>query len=288
VNHIALIVSDVGRSSAFYSDVLGFQQVRRPNFDRHGAWFTMGNLELHLIKGTPSVPDTDSLIVGHISVETDRPDLLFQRLKENNVKYQMNVSVPDASSNGDRDGSGYESFDVEDMKKGAVVQYFVQDPDGYYFELCNCDILTPFCFGTTDTRDEEVYEAPKLSMQTLSSVVTKCKQLVNKTRGNIAAKNVLLENQLSSSTPVEEACVDKLSNLMSRKGIWGDKIQGYSEEDMVDALKTSGNDVPLALLILEDKYGSDLYFVPPAFVTMDGARYQPEPQTIPVLADRSI
>jgi hypothetical protein len=69
VNHIAIIVSDVGRSAAFYSDVLGLQQVRRPNFDRHGAWFTMGNIELHLIKGNPLVHSGDDLIVGHISLE---------------------------------------------------------------------------------------------------------------------------------------------------------------------------------------------------------------------------
>ena len=56
VNHIAFIVSDVGRSSVFYSDVLGLQQVKRPNFDRHGAWFTGGNIEIHLILGNPVAP----------------------------------------------------------------------------------------------------------------------------------------------------------------------------------------------------------------------------------------
>ena len=34
VNHIAIVVSDVGRSVAFYSDVIGMKQVMRPNFDR--------------------------------------------------------------------------------------------------------------------------------------------------------------------------------------------------------------------------------------------------------------
>ena len=34
VNHIAIVVSDVGRSLAFYSDVIGMKQVMRPNFDR--------------------------------------------------------------------------------------------------------------------------------------------------------------------------------------------------------------------------------------------------------------
>ena len=70
VNHIALIVSDVGKSTTFYSKVLGLPQIKRPNFDRHGAWFTFGNVELHLIKGNPVVHDGNNLIVGHISVES--------------------------------------------------------------------------------------------------------------------------------------------------------------------------------------------------------------------------
>merc|ERR1712137_134702 len=70
MNHIAIIVSDIGRSTDLYANVIGFQQVRRPDFDRHGAWFTMGNCELHLIKGKPIVHTGDDLIVGHISLET--------------------------------------------------------------------------------------------------------------------------------------------------------------------------------------------------------------------------
>ena len=34
VNHIALVVSDVGRSLQFYTDVVGLKQILRPNFDR--------------------------------------------------------------------------------------------------------------------------------------------------------------------------------------------------------------------------------------------------------------
>ena len=37
VNHIALVVSDVGTSLSFYTDVVGFQHVMRPNFDRYAA-----------------------------------------------------------------------------------------------------------------------------------------------------------------------------------------------------------------------------------------------------------
>ncbi len=34
VNHVAIVVSDVGRSLSFYTDVVGMKQVIRPNFDR--------------------------------------------------------------------------------------------------------------------------------------------------------------------------------------------------------------------------------------------------------------
>ena len=34
VNHIALVVRDIGRSLHFYSDIIGMRQVIRPDFDR--------------------------------------------------------------------------------------------------------------------------------------------------------------------------------------------------------------------------------------------------------------
>ena len=47
------------------------QQIKRPNFDRHGAWLTMGNTELHLVLGVPIVPSGKDVIVSHISLESD-------------------------------------------------------------------------------------------------------------------------------------------------------------------------------------------------------------------------
>ena len=135
-NHIALTVSDVGKSLWFYSDILGLQQIRRPNFDRHGAWLTMGNIELHLILGNPVVPSGKDLIVGHISLETSNIKEVLRQLKKMNIPFQTNVSVPKA-----------------DEKEGIVTQFFLRDPDGYYVEICNCDILTDFCLGSEKVRN---------------------------------------------------------------------------------------------------------------------------------------
>ena len=143
VNHIAITVSDVGRSLAFYTDILGLQQIRRPNFDRHGAWLTMGNLELHLIKGVPTVHEGDDLIVGHISFESENMASVLERLKALHIPFKQNISVPDPEK------SRASIFEGTSTKQTDVVQFFVTDPDGYYIEICNCDILTDFCLGIT-------------------------------------------------------------------------------------------------------------------------------------------
>lgn len=143
VNHIAIIVSDVGRSAAFYTNVMGFQQIRRPNFDRHGAWFTMGNIELHLIKGVPAVHSGEDLIVGHISFETPHIANVPKILKSMGVPFRQNVSVPKGKDAGQGTNASADSEMI-------VEQYFVRDPDGYWVEICNCDVLTDYCLDRID------------------------------------------------------------------------------------------------------------------------------------------
>jgi len=148
VNHIAILVSDVGKSATFYSKVLGLPQIKRPNFDRHGAWFTFGNVELHLIKGNPLVHDGTNLIVGHISVETDETDKVREVLDRLEIPYEQNVSVPSAEKK--LDVSRTIESDTKKMAMGAITQFFFRDPDGYYIEVCNCHVLTKFCFSESD------------------------------------------------------------------------------------------------------------------------------------------
>jgi len=129
VNHVAIVVSDIGRSVAFYSGVLGMKQILRPDFDRHGAWFTLGNVDLHLIHGRPAVHLDGDLIVGHIALNCgDDYDVrqLMSRLRKLGVPYRENISVPNPAT------------------KKQVVQAFVKDPDGHYLEFCSCESLEEF------------------------------------------------------------------------------------------------------------------------------------------------
>jgi catechol 2,3-dioxygenase-like lactoylglutathione lyase family enzyme len=130
-SHMAITCTDIGVSAAFYSDVLGLPQIERPNFDRFGAWFTCGNIELHLIKGQAFVPSGEDLIVPHLAIETDDVDACMKKLDEMDppIEYQTNVSV------------------VTDDERGIVKQIFVRDPDGYYIEIGISHVLTKFCLG---------------------------------------------------------------------------------------------------------------------------------------------
>ena len=98
-NHIAITVSNVGYSLWFYSNVLGFQQIRRPKLDRLGAWLTMGKIELHLILGKPVVQFREDSIGSHISVDTKDIKEISRRLKEMEIPFETIISVPKANEN---------------------------------------------------------------------------------------------------------------------------------------------------------------------------------------------
>jgi glyoxylase I family protein len=49
IHHVSLPATDLERSKAFYREVLGLQEIPRPPFDFPGAWYQLGDRQLHLI-----------------------------------------------------------------------------------------------------------------------------------------------------------------------------------------------------------------------------------------------
>lgn len=288
-NHIAIIVSDVGRSARFYSDIMGFQQLRRPNFDKHGAWFTMGNVELHLIKGKPLVHSGDDLIVSHISIETFEIGRVPGMLKKLGVPFRQNVSVPKGE-----DG-GMDGTNTSNKNDKIVRQYFFRDPDGYYLEVCNCHLLTSYCLGEDadlEGYDESVkplsLENAALSIHLMqkwaamgrSSVQHRHSALdeVKKTDGSIAAIVGIL-----GCTPA--ASVDDIlwENYKERRSVYGDICQNESDESLKEILILTGNvgEHAETTMHLKAAYSGARVFQPPAFYEEGEVLTKPAPFMVP-------
>jgi catechol 2,3-dioxygenase-like lactoylglutathione lyase family enzyme len=123
LQHCGLIVADLERSRAFYGGALGLEEVPRPhNFRFAGAWFQIGEDQLHLLvandtTGSAGAHDPGpSVRVGlatHIALEVDDLAAACARLDEHEVAL---VGGPMPR------GDGYD-------------QVFMLDPDGYVIEL---------------------------------------------------------------------------------------------------------------------------------------------------------
>ena len=266
-NHIAITVSDVGRSISFYVDVLGLQQIRRPEFDRHGAWLTMGNIELHLIKGIPSLPPVDNLQVNHISFETHNIDQVLCKLRQFNIRYRQNLAITKSKTD----------VNVGKRQKPGIIQYFITDPDGYYLEICNCDVLTDFCLNwKEDSPDLDYHEG--VAVWRAFDVVqafSHWKQLAQKQSQNDL--DVLLRNK-PRSTKVN---AKKFLNLCQRRSIYGDVMQGFTDQEIREALLRTRNCVPLAVRLLTEQRAGQRFFQPPSFIE-DGKLTQPQAFTFAI------
>ncbi|CAI9085909.1 lactoylglutathione lyase [Candidatus Methylacidiphilum fumarolicum] len=60
IHHVTLPVKDLERSIRFYTEVLGLKQIVRPPFSFPGAWFEVGNQQLHLTVVSSPIPNTES------------------------------------------------------------------------------------------------------------------------------------------------------------------------------------------------------------------------------------
>ncbi|WP_226668100.1 VOC family protein [Metabacillus litoralis] len=90
IHHVSLSVTDVQKSKYFYGNILGFQELDRPNFDFPGAWYQVGNQQLHLIQHEDSTTLRKSNELnsrdGHFAIRVKDYDQTLAYLKERNLE----------------------------------------------------------------------------------------------------------------------------------------------------------------------------------------------------------
>ena len=113
LNHVAIHVTDVPRSSEFYRRVLLLDDMARPAFDFPGAWFQLGDdQELHIIGERTEAVHAGSRS-NHFALMTDDMDAWESHLQQIGVEYLPRRTRPD-----------------------GAYQIYVTDPDGHVIELC--------------------------------------------------------------------------------------------------------------------------------------------------------
>ena len=113
-HHYSLDVSDIEVSRRFYGDLLGLDEIDRPDFGIPGAWYQAGAVQLHLIEipeGTDvgTRPGSLTPLAAHIAFEIDN----YER-----VEAELEKAGIDVQALGPRAG-----------------QIFVRDPDGNTIEF---------------------------------------------------------------------------------------------------------------------------------------------------------
>jgi lactoylglutathione lyase len=111
LNHVMIRVSDLAASTHFYGEVLGLRPLPRPEFSFPGAWFALGNQELHLV-ADPKPPAGSR---GH---------------------HHFALWVEDhAAAHRELVAKGWPHLRGPQRRPDGAQQLFVTDPDGYQIEL---------------------------------------------------------------------------------------------------------------------------------------------------------
>lgn len=112
LNHVALHVKDLEKSSELYSTVLRLERIPRPAFAFPGAWFRLGELqELHLI-GERNEPVISHNRGNHFALRTDNLQPWQDHFAKQGIEIRGPVRRPD-----------------------GAMQIFIRDIDGHVIEL---------------------------------------------------------------------------------------------------------------------------------------------------------
>ena len=59
LEHVSLNIADVAQARKFYGEVLGLEEIERPeNFTAPGAWYRVGGVLIHLTAGAQAEPES--------------------------------------------------------------------------------------------------------------------------------------------------------------------------------------------------------------------------------------
>lgn len=121
LDHVALTVTDVDRSIAWYRDVLGLEHVHEEEWGRQPAFLTSGSTGLALFpakgSGPPPKGHPDGLAMWHVAFRADRRnfDAAREELDTRSIRYNFS-------------------------DHGLAHSIYFHDPDGHLVEITTYEV----------------------------------------------------------------------------------------------------------------------------------------------------
>ena len=114
LHHVSFAVADLARSKEFFGGVIGLPELQRPAFTFPGAWYAIGDRQLHLIEQPGSGREVSGRISrsDHMALEVKDIAAAESALQEAGIEYQR----------GGNEALGFS-------------QIFCSDPDGHTIEF---------------------------------------------------------------------------------------------------------------------------------------------------------
>lgn len=119
LNHIALYVHELEKSSEFYEQVMQLPKIPEPFNDGLHEWFSIGSSQLHLIAGAPQ--GREHFKKSHLCFSVVSIEDFIKRLDEYGIDYS---NLPGDSRR-------------PTVRPDGVKQIYLQDPDGHWIEINN-------------------------------------------------------------------------------------------------------------------------------------------------------
>ena len=118
LNHIAIYVHDLKKSSSFYSDIIGLDTIPEPFHDGKHVWFSIGDKShLHVIQGATGVLSHEKN--NHLCFSVASVENFISILDKNNIEYENWPGQKKSIT----------------KRPDGVKQMWFKDPDGYWIEI---------------------------------------------------------------------------------------------------------------------------------------------------------
>ncbi len=120
LNHIAVFVQDIQKSTHFYSAIIGLDTIPEPFRDGRHTWYKVGpQSQLHLIQGAGlQSPQNKN---SHLCFSVPSVEDFVSTLKKNNIEFENWAGEKNKIT----------------VRVDGIKQIYFKDPDGYWIEINN-------------------------------------------------------------------------------------------------------------------------------------------------------